>query len=51
MKSKSRHPQAGRIARIVRRHWMAIPDDLERTKAVLKEAMKALHPDAPPAKH
>jgi hypothetical protein len=42
MKSKPRHPQDDRIAKVVSRHWLTIPDDLERTKAVAKEALKAL---------
>jgi hypothetical protein len=47
MKSKPRHPQADRIARVVRRHWTTIPDDLERTKAVLAEALKVFASDTP----
>jgi hypothetical protein len=41
---KSKHPHAHRIARVVRRHWLSIPDDLERTKAVAREALKTWAP-------
>jgi hypothetical protein len=41
---KSKHPQAHRIAKVVRRHWMSIPDDKERVRAVAAEALKAFAP-------
>lgn len=48
MKSKPRHPHANRIAKIVRGHWMTIPDAKERVRVVANKAMKAF---APPYRH
>jgi hypothetical protein len=47
MQSK-KHPETDSIAKVVRRHWLSIPDDLQRTKAVLAEALKVFASDTQP---
>jgi len=44
---RKKHPQADRIAKVVRRHWMTLPDAKDRVKAIAREALKSFAPDAP----
>jgi hypothetical protein len=43
-----KHPETDSIAKVVRRHWMSIPDDYERVKAVTAEALKVFASDMQP---